>query len=214
MHAMTIPTTQATVPRYHRVMAVVGVAENGNSAVLVTIGRLGGLLDRRTVELTHNLPTHPHHHEGSWAIGRYANSAWAKKITLPAAIKLVERVRTAAARGAREALETLATSVPERITGISLRACAKLPATTKERIVDARAAGMADSILYREALAAAAKARGWSVHWYERNVLAGKEEVVRTMGRTIGAPWRANHKLAAAAALASMQASKRSMLAP
>ena len=41
------------------------------------------------VDLTRGLPTHPYHHEGSWAVGRYANSAWAKKISLPDAIALV-----------------------------------------------------------------------------------------------------------------------------
>jgi hypothetical protein len=48
----------------------VGVAEHGNSAVLVTVGAGGELVDRRTVDLNeHGLPTQPHHHEGSWAVG-------------------------------------------------------------------------------------------------------------------------------------------------
>jgi hypothetical protein len=47
--------------------AVVGVAENGNSAVLVTVTPGGELLDRRQIDLTEpGLPTHPHHHEGSY----------------------------------------------------------------------------------------------------------------------------------------------------
>ena len=91
--------------------AAVGVAEHGNSAILITVANSGELLDRRRVDLTRGLPTHPYHHEGSWAVGRYVNSAWAKKISLPDAIALVERVREAAARGARESLEALATSV-------------------------------------------------------------------------------------------------------
>jgi hypothetical protein len=42
---------------------IVGVAENSNAAVLVTVGPDGTLLDRRRVELTERgLPTHPHHH--------------------------------------------------------------------------------------------------------------------------------------------------------
>jgi hypothetical protein len=193
--------------------ASVGVAEHGNSAVLVTVGRDGELLDRRTIDLTHGLPTHPYHHEGSWAVGRYANSPWAKPISLPDAIALVERVREAAAKGAREALEALATSVSVPIASIGIRMCPELPPTTKERIVDTRAASMADSVMYREALAAAAEARGWSVHWYDRDrVLAdaakalGRKEVdawISTMGRMIGPPWQAKQKLAAAAALAA-----------
>jgi hypothetical protein len=67
--------------------------------------------------------------------------------------------------------------------------------------------------MYREALAAAAEARGWSVHWYDRErVFRDAAAVLRrkdidaflyTMGRSIGPPWQAKHKLAAAAALAA-----------
>ncbi|MXW48714.1 MAG: hypothetical protein F4Z84_00525, partial [Gammaproteobacteria bacterium] len=92
--------------------AAVGVAEHGNSAVLVTVASDGELLDRRRVDLTDSdLPTHPHHHEGSWAVGRYRNSPWAREISLDEAIELVERVRESAGRGARESLEALAAAV-------------------------------------------------------------------------------------------------------
>ena len=193
--------------------ATVGVAEHGNSAVLITLAPDGQLLDRRRVDLTRGLPTHPYHHEGSWAVGRYANSAWAKKISLPDAIALVERVREAVANGARESLEALASSVSVPIETIAIRVCPQLPPTTEERITDTRAANVADSVMYREALAAASKARGWTVCWYDRDrvfqdataVLGGKEinTFLQAMGRTIGPPWQAKHKLAAAAALAA-----------
>jgi hypothetical protein len=160
-------------------VVVVGVAEHGNSAVLVTLAR-GCVIDRRTIDLTRNLPTHPYHHEGSWAIGRYAGSPWAKKISLAKAIALVEeRVHEAAARGARASLEDLENTIPARITSIAIRVCPKLPATIKERIIDTRAANVADSVMYRQALAAAAKERGWSVHWYDKNqVLVGRDATV------------------------------------
>jgi hypothetical protein len=67
--------------------------------------------------------------------------------------------------------------------------------------------------MYREALARAAEARGWSVHWYDRErvfrdaaAALGREDVgafLQAMGRSIGPPWQATHKLAAAAALAA-----------
>ena len=195
--------------------AAVGVAEHGNSAVLVTVAPGGELLDRRRIDLTHGLPTHPYHHEGSWAVGRYVNSPWARPISLADAVALVERVRESAARGARESLETLATAVPMPIASIAIRACPALPPTTEERIIDTRAANVADSVMYREALATAAEARGWSVHWYDRErvfhdaaAALGGEDVdafLRAMGRAIGPPWQAKHKLAAAAALAAAQ---------
>src|SRR5262245_13820200 len=187
--------------------AVVGVAEHGNSAVLVTIAPGGELVDRRRIDLTHGLPTHPYHHEGSWAVGRYLDSAWARPISLPFAVALVERVRDAAAQGARDGLEALAAAVPLRIGGIALRVCPELPEATEGRIVDTRAACVADSVMYRQALAAAAAERGWAVHWYDarrvfRDAAAalGRHDIdtfLKAMGRAIGPPWQAKHKLAA-----------------
>ena len=194
-------------------VVAVGVAEHGNSAVLVTVARGGELLDRRRVDLTRGLPTHPYHHEGSWAVGRYVNSPWARAISLADALALVERVRDAALRGARESLDALAAALPEPIGSIAIRECPKLPLTIEERIRDSRAASVADSVMYREALASAAGTRGWSVSWYDRErvfreatvALGGKnvEVFLQAMGRSIGPPWQAKHKLAAAAALAA-----------
>jgi hypothetical protein len=192
--------------------AATGAAEHGNSAVLVTVAPGGELLDRRRVDLTRGLPTHPYHHEGSWAVGRYLKSPWARVIPLADAVALVERVRESATRGARESLEALAATVPVPIASIAIRVCPKLPPTTEERIADTRVANVADSVMYREALANAAEARGWSVHWYDREhvfrdaaVALGGEDIdafLHAMGRAIGPPWQAKHKLAAAAALA------------
>jgi hypothetical protein len=200
--------------RRRQQVAAVGVAEHANSAVLVTIASGGELLDRRRIDLTdRGLPTHPHHHEGSWAVGRYLNTPGARPLPLADALALVERVRESAAHGARQGLETLAATVTVPIAGIAIRACPKLPPTTEERIADNRAQTVADSVMYREALATAAEARGWSVYWYDRErvfrdavAALGHEDLdafLSAMGRSIGPPWRAQHKLAAAAALAA-----------
>jgi hypothetical protein len=194
--------------------ATVGVAEHGNSAVLVTVESGGQLLDRRRIDLTERgLPTHPHHHEGSWAVGRYLNTPGARVLSLAEAVALVERVRASAARGAREHLEALASAVPAPIATIAIRVCPELPPTTEQRIADNRAQTVADSVMYRQALATAAVSRGWSVHWYDRDEVfraaaaaLGREDVdafLYEMGRAIGPPWQAKHKLAAAAALAA-----------
>jgi hypothetical protein len=201
--------------------AAVGVAEHSNSAVLVTIAPGGEFLDRRRIDLTdRGLPTHPHHHEGSWAVGRYLNTPGARALSLTDAVALVERVRASAARGAREGLEALAATVPMPIASIAIRACPPLPPTVEERIADNRAQTFADSVMYREALARAAEARGWSVHWYDRErvfrdaaAVIGGEDIdafLRAMGRSIGPPWQAKHKLAAAAALAASDRRARS----
>lgn len=196
---------------------MVGVVEQGNAAVLVTVAPDGALLDRRRVVLTdRELPTHPHHHEGSWAVGRYLNSPGARALPLAEAVALVERVRAAAACGARDGLAALAAAVPVPIAGIAIRVCPALPPTTEARIADHRAQTFADSVMYREALATAAAARGWSVHWYDRERVfvdaaaaaaalgfQDLDDVLLAMGRSIGPPWQAGHKLAAAAALAA-----------
>lgn len=196
--------------------AAVGVTEHGNSAILVTVASDGELLDRRRIDLTDSeLPTHPHHHEGSWAVGRYKNSPWARKISLAEAIELVQRVRESAVRGARESLEALAETVPVPITRIAIRVCPELPPTTEERIADNRAQTVADSVMYRKALASAAEARGWSVYWYDRErvfrdaaAVLSCDDVnafILAIGRSVGPPWQAKHKLAAAAALAATE---------
>ena len=200
--------------------AAVGVTEHGNSAVLVTVAPGGELLDRRRIDLTERgLPALPHHHEGSWAVGRYLNTPGARPLSLADVVALVERVRASAARGARVSLEALAVAVPVPIERIAIRVCPKLPPTTEERIADNRAQTYADSVMYREALASAAEARGWSVHWYERERVfrdaaavlgrADIDELLRAMGRSIGPPWQARHKLAAAAAIAATRRARR-----
>lgn len=191
------------------------MVEHGNSAVLVTVASDGKPLDRRKVDLTHDLPTHPHHHEGSWAVGRYRNTAWAREVTLDEAIALVERVREAAKVGSKEILDALAGTVDVPITRIAIRVCPELPPTIEERIRDNRAQTVADTVMYREALARAAEAREWAVRWYDRDRVlddaaevlgrADVDAVVRQMGRAFGPPWQAKHKLAAAAALAAME---------
>ena len=108
---------------------------------------------------------------------------------------------------------TSAISVP--ITAIAIRICPTLPPTTEECIRDNRAQTVADSVMYREALATAAVARGWSVHWYDRKgVFQDAQRALSCddinaflleMGRSIGPPWQAGHKLAAAAALVAME---------
>jgi len=207
----TFPQEEDVARSRTQQVAAVGVAEHGNSAVLVTVAPGGEFLDRRRIDLTHYLPTHPYHHEGSWAVGRYLNSSWSRPTSLADAVALVERVRESAARGAIASLDALAAAVPIPIASIAIRVCPTLPPTIEECIADTRAANVADSVMYRQALAHAAEAPGWSVHWYDRDqvfreaaaALGGKDidAFLSAMGKSIGPPWQAKHKLAAAAAI-------------
>jgi hypothetical protein len=67
--------------------------------------------------------------------------------------------------------------------------------------------------MYRQALAAAAQARGWAVHWYDaKKVFDAASEALRIadldahflqLRSVIGPPWGKDHKVAMAAAIAA-----------
>lgn len=179
---------------------IVGVSDHGGWAVLLTASRDGTLLDRRRVELVDDeLPSLPHHHEGQ---------------LLPPddAVALVERVRRSAEAHAALALDAVASAVPQ-ISGIALRKCPPLPATIGECITDYRARNVADWVMYRKALALAAEARGWPVHWYDpKAVMASAASALGVenfdahflqLRRQLGPPWNNDHKLAMAAAISA-----------
>jgi len=179
---------------------IIGVSDHGGWAVLVTVARDGThlVLDRRRVELVgEGLPKIPHHSEG-------------QGLPIDEAVELVERVRVSAERHAVLALDAVTMAVP-RILGIALRKCPQLPPTIAERIKDYRAQNNADWVMYRQALASAAEARGWPVHWYDaKTVLDAASRALRVenldahflqVRRAIGPPWNNDHKLAMAAAI-------------
>jgi hypothetical protein len=170
---------------------------------LVTASASGKLLDRRRVELVdEGLPKLPHHSEG-------------QGLPLDEAVELVERVRISAERHAVLALDAVTIAVP-RILGVALRKCPQLPRTIAERIKDYRAQNVADWVMYRKALASAAEARGWPVHWYDaKSVLGAAREELRVenldayflqVRRAVGPPWNKDHRLAMAAAIVTANA--------
>ena len=178
---------------------IIGVSDHGGWAVLVTVAGDGTILDRRRVELVdEDLPKIPHHSEG-------------QGLPLHEAVALVERVQVSAERHAKVALEAVAMTVTRRILGVALRQCPRLPLTIAERIKDYRAQNVADWVMYRKALAAAAEARGWAVHWYDaKKVFDAASEAVGIedidahflqLRRSIGPPWGKDHKVAMAAAI-------------
>lgn len=184
-----------------RKSAIVGVADHAGWAILVAVAGGGTLLDRRRVRLVDDgLPSLPHHTQG-------------QRLPLDQAVALVERVRRSAASCAALRLEELAESVSTPIAGIALRACPPLPATVAERITSYHAQTRADTVMYREVLAEAARARGWLVRWYEpkrvfaeaASVLGRQtvEDLIAETGARLGPPWQRDHRMAMAAAIAA-----------
>jgi hypothetical protein len=183
--------------------AIIGVSDHFGWAVLVTATSDGTLLDRRRVRLVdEDLPSDPHHHE-------------AQRLPLEKALDLIERVRVSAERHAMLALDAVAGTVSARIRGIAMRECPRLPPTVAERITNYRAQNVADSVMYRQALARAAEARGWAVHWYDaRKVLDAVPDALHVedieahfleMRRSIGPPWGRDQRVAMAAAIVAAQ---------
>ncbi len=186
----------------------IGVSDHGGWAVLVTVAGDGTFLDRRRVELVDkHLPKIPHHSEG-------------QRLPIDQAVALVERVRESAELHAKLSLEAVATTVPGTIAGVALRQCPTLPPTIAERIKDYWAQNNADWVMYRKALAGAAEARGWAVHWYDaKKVLDEASEALRIsrsngdldahfleLRKSIGPPWGKDHKLAMATAIIAARA--------
>jgi hypothetical protein len=180
--------------------AHVGVSDHCGWAVLITVDGAGNLLDRRRVELIEaGLPWLPHHSEG-------------QRLPIDEAVALVDRVTRSANACARACLEALAATVPAKISTIALRASPTLPATVAERISSYYAQTRADGVMYRDALARAAEARGWSVHFYDaRKVLSeaasalglrSLDDLLQKTGAALGPPWQKDHRVAMAAAIA------------
>src|SRR5215472_10335805 len=170
----------------------IGVSDHGGWAVLVTVARDGTLLDRRRVELVgEGLPRLPHHSEG-------------QGLPLDEAVELIERVRVSAERYAVLGLDAVTMAVP-RIFGVALRECPQLPPTIAGRIKDYRARNLADWVMYRQALASAAAARGWPVHWYDAKRVWGAASHALRMENlearflqvrmAVGPPWNRDQKL-------------------
>ena len=184
-----------------RAAATVGVSDHCGFAVMITVDAGGALIDRRRVVLLDDgLPWLPHHHD-------------AQALPLDQGVALIERVQASARRCALEALEALAGEVPLPITAIAMRACPDLPPTIAERLASYQAQNVADTVMIREALAEAARARGWAVRWFDpRRVLAEAAQalgmasidgLLRATGQRLGPPWQRDHRLAMAAAIAA-----------
>ena len=181
--------------------AVVGVSDHCGWAVLVTVAADGTLIDRRRVDLvTDDLPSLPHHHE-------------CQMLPIDDAVELVERVSASANEYAEACLDALAAAVSPEIVGVAMRRRPALPEGIAERIANYRAQTMADTVMYRDALAAAATARHWFVSWYEPKAVfaeadqaLGEESIDRLLkevGGALGPPWRKEHRMAMAAAIAA-----------
>jgi hypothetical protein len=175
-----------------------GIAHHLGWAVAITASTDHTVADRRRIELIEpGMPTAPIHHEG-------------KPLDDAATAALVAKVRASVVRAASAALDELATSLPEPIVSMSLRAW---PLEFPEDIAVQRRApyeSHADSIMYRKVLAELAHARDWDVHLYNAKHVEGEaasilaeraDEVLDGPRATLGPPWAKDHRTALAATI-------------
>ena len=189
--------------------AVVGVADHSGWADLVTVARgpdgAPVLVDRRRCELVGpGVVRQPYHA--------------ATRLDAEAAEALVDEVTAAAVAGARDALAALAAAVaPDHwVAAVTLRTTGgrPLPDTVTEVLASHAAMHAAEGELYRTAWAASAQAMGVAVARHRRpRKGAGPARpdpataaAVEALGHAAGRPWRAEHREAAIAALAALDA--------
>ena len=173
---------------------IAGVSDHAGWAVVVCVAN-GEVVDRRRIELLPpGLPNLPHHHD-------------AQALPMNEAVALIERVRASAVLCATKALQAL----PADVTAVAIRKRPTLPPTIEQRITSYRAQNVADTVMYRDAIIQAAKARGWSVSEYnaktvlkEAAAALGFEDMsarFQQIREALGPPWRKDHQLAMAAAI-------------
>ena len=174
----------------------VGIADHLGWAVAVTATAGHAVADRRRIELIEpGVSPAPIHYDR----GRLDDAA---------AAELVATVRASVARACSAALDDLAGALPAPVVSISLRSWP--PDFPAESAVQRRAPyeARADAIMYRQALAELARARGWEVHHYlakdveaQAAAVLGEraDAILRGPRATLGPPWTKDHRTALAA---------------
>jgi hypothetical protein len=176
----------------------VGIADHLGWAVAVTASAAHRVVDRRRIELVEpGVCAAPIHYEG-------------KRLDIAATAALVAEVRASVARATSASLDELAADLPAPIVSVSLRA---LPRDFPDDIAVQRRApyeARADAVMYREVLYELARARDWTVHFYDAKEVVGQatnmlgervDEVLQGPRATLGPPWAKDHRAALAATI-------------
>ena len=186
-------------------VAVIGASDHYARAELVTLAVKDGapvFLDRRRVALIDKcLPSAPYHHE-------------ALALDIGPATDLVNRVRRSVAEHAKVAFSPMLATYRAQVLILPASPYENLPDSLEEVLNSRPLTLAADGMLYRESLARAAAELGMDVRRYPRKtdptILAAEAmdvdvaqvtSLIAQFGREAGAPWRKDHKMAAAAAL-------------
>ncbi len=177
----------------------VAIADHFGWAVAVTASADHEVVDRRRIELIDpGVSAAPIHYES-------------RRLDLSATAALVAKARASVTRVTSGALDELAAALPAPVRSISLRTW---PLDFPDDIAVQRRApyeARADAIMYRQALAEIARARGWEVHLYDARTVIDQAlsrlgehaapDVLHRPRARLGAPWTKDHRIALAATI-------------
>lgn len=173
-------------------IAVGVVARTGRAVVVMLQGTRDapGFVARREIGLTGpGMPAQPFH----VALGDPA-----------AAEMLIRRAEQGAVETAADGLRALVGSLPSlpSVSGVAVVVKAVAIPDSVEEILRSHAwMHAAEGLLYREAVLAAAEQCGWTAYAVDLLTLPAADQILVTLGRRAGRPWRRTEKDAARAAL-------------
>ena len=188
-----------------------GIVHHFGWAVAVTASADHTVVDRRRIELIEpGVPSAPIHHVG----GPHFLLRSADPLDDDALATLVAEVRASAMRATTASLDALATSLPEPIVSMSLRAWPSdfpVDIAVQRRVPHE---SRADSVMYLQVLAESARVRGWEVNLFDAKTV--ETDAVRVLGEragevlqrprtTLGSPWSKDHRTALAATVVIRQ---------
>jgi hypothetical protein len=186
----------------------VGLADHLGWAVCVTASADGHVVDRRRLELIEpGLPAAPIHHLS----GVHPLHGLDSPPDDAVLERLVSEVRASVVRATTRALDQLSAELPAPIEWLALR---EWPADFPKDLAVLRRApyeSRADPVMYRQVLADSARARGWTVDFYQANgveaaaarILGSRaDRVLHGPRAALGPPWSRDHRTALAATIA------------
>lgn len=172
------------------------IAHHFGWAVAVTADDEHRVVDRRRIELLEpGRPAAPVHHDGV-------------DLDDDGLAALIHEVRASSAHAVATELDELTAALPAPITTLSLRAW---PADFPDDIAALRRVpfeARADSVMYRQVLAAEADVRGWTQCRFDAGKVEAQatellgpraHEVLHGPRATLGPPWSKDHRIALAA---------------
>ena len=184
---------------------VTGISDHYGRAELVTLSvrdQAPVILDRRRVELIEpGLPSAPFHHEGL-------------ELPIAEAELVIRKTRSSVAAHCCRVMDNLKTSFGVDAVVIQESPYKELPESLSRLLSSRPMTFAADGMLYREELASQASAIGLVVHRIPRKsdqIAAASRAlgcsasevatILSNFGKSVGSPWRKEHKHVAAAAL-------------